>query len=260
MQHTKKLLLVDPNTLERERSGGNEDDSLSLNVRRSTASKALDALDDDIKNTLESNLPSDIKAKLYLASLHKFRAIDRERVHQRHLLKREEAEEADKTKERESDLLASFPDSQRHLAKGIYRHLTQNPDVQFSNSGELIYRQSLVPRSHLIDLVQDVLKTKNQDPPPAGHNEFINALKDVNVPKTLVLNTDRWKTMHPELFTARRIASGIETTFSPLPDSTSTGRLRLRTSVKRLKKPSVKTRAAAAAAASDITRKWKAHT
>jgi len=63
------------------------------------------------------------------------------------------------------ELLESFPDNQRHMAKEIYRRLKGNKDVEFSSRGELIYKQSLISGSHLIDLTKDVLRKNNNDPP-----------------------------------------------------------------------------------------------
>ena len=61
MQHTKKLLLVDPNSVTSR---------LPLAAENPTT-KALDGLDAEIANTLNSDLPEDVKAKLYILTVRR---------------------------------------------------------------------------------------------------------------------------------------------------------------------------------------------
>ena len=184
MQHTKKLLLVDPNSGTSRRPLAAENPT----------TKALDGLDVEIANTLNSDLPEDVKAKLYILTVRKYRAFDKNKVNS--------------TAEKpaayaESELLQYFPDAQRHLAKGIFSGLKDNPDVSFTEKGQLIYRQSVIPDSNAVELVKDVLKPKNANP-PKGWVEFARALSDAKVSKNYIINTERWQTMHPELLTSYR--------------------------------------------------------
>ena len=191
MQHAKKLQLIDPEVLAAQ-TNSSTSNSVSLRPSTTVVSKVLDGLDKDIQDTLNSDLPVDIKAKLYLDSLQKYRTIEHNRSHPQKV-------EEPKIKNLKEELLESFPDNQRHLAKEIYRKLKDNKDVEFSASGELIYKQRLISGSHIIDLIKDVLKKNNEDP-PTGWIEFADSLKESNIPKALILNTPRWQQMHPELY------------------------------------------------------------
>jgi len=185
MQHTKKLLLVDPNAVP----------SAPSHCNHPQGAKTVDGLDTEIRNTLNSDLSDDVKAKLYLMTLKKFRAFEYNKTHR--------TDDRDRPLDLDRHLSQSFPDAQRHLAKGILDKLRDNPDVSFTPKGQLIYRQSPIVGSDLVDLVRDVLKRKNTNP-PLGWAEFARALRDANVPKSFIVNADRWKVMHPELYATRQ--------------------------------------------------------
>ena len=53
-----------------------------------------------------------------------------------------------------------------------------------------------IPKSHLGDLLNDLLKKKSTEEPP-GWQQFSNSLKSIDIPKSLVENSDRWNYMHP---------------------------------------------------------------
>jgi hypothetical protein len=72
--------------------------------------------------------------------------------------------------------------------------LKRNPDVDWSTKGELIYKQSLIPNSNVVDLLTDVLKKKSTEF-PTGWKQFATSLKETNAPRELISNTDRWTYM-----------------------------------------------------------------
>jgi len=120
MLHTKKMILMDPNSVSHDSSFIRPSNLYSALGRPSMTSKAMDSLDNEIKNTLESDLPEDVKAKLYLASIKQFKTYDYAKSHPKTLVKQRDVE---------TDLLLSFPDSERHIAKAIYTALGENADV-----------------------------------------------------------------------------------------------------------------------------------
>lgn len=159
MQHAKKYVLVDPNM-----------------YRPSMPEKSLSLLDSEIERTLSADIPDDVKAKLYTSTLKRFKAYD------------DTMKPQVEKKSLEAELLESMPATQQYKAKRIMRHLKDNPEASWTDKGELIYRQSTIPNSDIVDLVSDALKTKSIGEPPAGWEEFAKALKSSSAPEELVAN------------------------------------------------------------------------
>ena len=151
----RKYVLVDP-----------------LMHRPTLPEKSLNELDRVIKSTLESQLPDDEKAKLYVSALKRFRAYE------------------DSTKppppkiDLETELVKALPPHQQYKAVKLLRILKSNPDVDWNEKGELIYRQTKIPKSHISDLFGDALAAKRPVDGPIGWEAFDEGL--VDVPETLV--------------------------------------------------------------------------
>jgi len=167
MEHAKKLMLVEPKL-----------------YRPSMREKTLSRLDEDIEETLASDLSDSEKAAKYIAALHRYK----------HYGAPKEVEEKVDV---ESDVLDTVPLSQRHTAKRLLDHLKKDRNFKIGDRGEISYNQQKVPQSHLGDLLNDILRKKSGGERPVGWEEFANSLKGVDVPKELVENTDLWNYMHP---------------------------------------------------------------
>jgi len=157
MEHAKKYMLVDPQM-----------------YRPSMPEKSLGNLDSEIRATLNGDLPDDQKAKQYMLTLKKFR------VH-------ENSTKPTKPKPAITDeLVGSLPPNQQYKAKKLLRLIRDNPDIDWSDKGELIYKQSLIPKSHVADLFADSLSTKKPtEDIPAGWEQFDEVLESSQVPATL---------------------------------------------------------------------------
>src|SRR5437867_11804438 len=116
MEHAKKYVLVDPQM-----------------YRPTMPEKSLGALDQMIQSTLNSDLPDDEKAKLYVSTLKRFKAYDKSGKPQP--LK----------PNIESELAGAMPTTQQYKAKKLLRLLKDNPDIYLSDRGELIDKQYLLP-------------------------------------------------------------------------------------------------------------------
>jgi hypothetical protein len=166
MEHTKKLMLVDPRI-----------------VRPSMKEKNLTNLDQQITNILNSDLPDDIKAKQYMQASRTFKNYDT-------------PSPPPTTKETsESDVIASIQPANQFKAKRLLEQIKKDPDTEFNERGELVYRQSVIPNSNIVDLVSDVLQKKSSEF-PTGWKQFANSLKGSNTARELINNSDRWKYMH----------------------------------------------------------------
>ena len=169
MEHTKKLLLVDPKL-----------------YRPSMREKTLSKLDEEIEQTLNGDLPDEQKVDLYLTSLKKYKHYSAV-----------ESKQPETKVDFETEVLQSTPTTQQYKAKRLLDHIKRNKDAEISKEGELIYKQQTLQGSRIVDLIGDVLQKSPGTDNPTGWKEFADALKSTNAPRDLVLNADRWKYMHP---------------------------------------------------------------
>src|SRR6059036_3031801 len=133
MEHAKKYVLIDPQM-----------------YRPSMPEKSLSALDQVIQSTLNSDLADDEKAKLYVSTLKRFRAYENS------------AKPKPPKPNIESELAGAVPPTQQYKAKKLLRFIKGKPEIDWSDKGELIYKQSLIPKSHAADLFGDVLAAKDR--------------------------------------------------------------------------------------------------
>ena len=166
MEHAKKYVLVDP--LIHQQSLAAPLQQLSTQSEQTVIK--LGQLDNDIQSTLNSHLPDDEKAKLYMTALRKYKAYNKKPTQPKLNL--------------ETELGGSLPPNQQHKAKKLLRLIQENPDIDWSDKGELIYRQTLVPKSHVSDLFADALAAQRSVQGPIGWEAFNSGLDAV--PPSLV--------------------------------------------------------------------------
>ena len=182
MEHAKKLMLVDPSVYERQQL---------LQQQQTMPQKTLSYMDKEISETLNGDASDDVKAKLYIAVLKKYKAFDDNF--------RSELAAATNTpstlqQDLETQLVQTLPVQDQHKARRLMRYLKDDPDVRWSDKGELIYRKSLVPNSHMIDLVTDIFKrSSTSNVEPEGWQDFVRGLVEANVPTSLITNKARLK-------------------------------------------------------------------
>ena len=74
----------------------------------------------------------------------------------------------------------------------LIKHIFQDPSTLSVNERkEIVVKGHPVPGSNAVDLLSDVFATKKsrvEGPRPPGFSEFLSALKDVNAPRTLLVN------------------------------------------------------------------------
>jgi len=175
MEHAKKLMLVDPKM-----------------YRASMRDKTLSKLDEEIEQTLNSELSDGDKALNYIDALRRYKFYGIEPLTD----KKEEKDE----KMAESEILATVSSDVRHKAKRLMDHLKQDPSFKIGGEGEIFYNQQKISHSHVGDLLNDILekkKTTVRAEEPPGWREFSNSLKSLGVPRDLITNTDRRNYMYP---------------------------------------------------------------
>ena len=170
MNSAKKFVLVDPTVYEKQ---------IARNVDKSPIEKKISEMDVVIRSVLDSDEADDIKAAKYAHALNKFRFITRS-TQPRSGLKYE-------------DILDSISNNARHKAKRLLDNIKENTELGWNENGELIYRQSVVPNSNIVQLITDILKPKTVDR-PVGWKEFAQGLVGIDqIDKDLIPNQSSWK-------------------------------------------------------------------
>jgi response regulator RpfG family c-di-GMP phosphodiesterase len=65
--------------------------------------------------------------------------------------------------------------------------MKSNHDVSWSSKGELILKDATIPKTHMVDLVNDLMRKRT-----TGWRLLAEALKDSNIPRELIGNQERW--------------------------------------------------------------------
>lgn len=201
-EHFKKMVLVDPKVLDVFKS-------TPLNMPSTTPmARVVTTLDEELRNILDNeNIPSYDKVKLYNQSLNKFnmfynREIDRPlkvdvSPPTKELASAVPPKPADPTpaiEESTADqrILERLPAKIRKKGELLLNDIKKNPAYTYDNEGRLSYQNKLVEGSNMIDLLTDVLNKKRAET-PKGFEIFARALRESNVSRTLVPNTERWR-------------------------------------------------------------------
>ena len=95
-------------------------------------------------------------------------------------------------------ILESVPPTLQRKAKLMMEYLQDHPKVSWDEKGELSYAGQRIPGSNIIDLVNDVLRSRKKSSLPTGWDRFAQVLKDVNLPQEVVGNKQRWTWMQKQ--------------------------------------------------------------
>ena len=207
MEHTKKMVLVDPRTLDTIRAS-------SLTAQAPVPDAATESLRDmdlQMRDVLDRNdMNLEDKANLYQQTLwrylkrfgqYKDKPLGTVQVKPdergKTLLLGSETTATEDVKydpsANEQDVLQSVPKTMRSRAERMLQRIKSRPDVTWNPRGEIEYQGQLVKDSNLTDLVNDVLRKRRNTAEPVGWKTFAAALHHLNVPQDLVGNPERWK-------------------------------------------------------------------
>jgi len=180
MEHAKKMVLVEPRQIEK--------------WRETPLDKVLSKLDGQIYDILHRDIADDEKAKLYSNSLSRYLNINKPSIVTKfESTDKEEEETVKESEDVESMVLETIPKKWKRQASRLLKHLKGNPDVSWSDQGELVLKQTPIAKSHAVDLINDLLRRRTTIPAPVGWKQLANTLKEYNVPRELIGNEDRWK-------------------------------------------------------------------
>ena len=93
------------------------------------------------------------------------------------------------------EVISSVPVTLKTKAKRLLEKIRKSQGaIQFNEKGELLSAGKVMPGTHAVDLVNDVLR-KRKGSNPKGWREFSRQLAHLNPPQDLVGNPDRWNWM-----------------------------------------------------------------
>src|SRR6218665_440793 len=160
----KKLVLVEARQIEK--------------WKETPLDKVLSKLDGRTYEILHRDIADDEKAKLYSNSLSRYLNIDKPSVLAKFVSNDKSGNEAEDV---ETMVLEIIPKKWKLQASRLLKHLKNNPDVSWSDKVELVLTKSTIPKTHAVDLINDLLRKRTTAPSPTGWKEFANVLKEYNV-------------------------------------------------------------------------------
>jgi hypothetical protein len=92
----------------------------------------------------------------------------------------------------EEEKLESFPKTMKTKAELLVRKMKADPNIAWSEKGELKYKGETVRGSNVVVLVNDV-RRKRKYFNPQRWEPFGEALREANVPQYLIGHEDRWR-------------------------------------------------------------------
>ena len=148
------------------------------------------------KNTQMSDIlqrddvPDGEKQKLFNAYFERFLELRRQKEAPSPVKKEEQRAELQLS---DADVVEPIPRTMRPRATALLSRLKAKPDViTWDKTGQVKIEGETIPNSNISDLVSDAMRSR-KDFNPTGAKKFFQALSELNVPKELVRNQNRWK-------------------------------------------------------------------
>ena len=233
MNHTRRMVLVPENTLERLQQ--------RHHILTPPVTQTLKNLDSEMSDILSSKeLDNEAKAKLYNQVLQRYLTYYDQRKDQ-HLhvkltaVKPTETPKPEESKESseesapeksvstavEQEVMKSVPKLYKNGARQLLDKMKENRDVlDWNDKGELVYENKPIPGSHVVDLVNDMLRHRKGFE-PVGWSVFARGLARMNVPENLVRNPQRQSAIREFKTRVRKETPDSPSRWLPTPPTTS---------------------------------------
>ena len=203
MNHTKRMVLVPENTLERLQQ--------RQQILTPPVTQTLKNLDSEMTDILSSNqLDDEEKAKLYNQVLQRYLSYYNQRKGQALHVKLTTPKPMETPKPEasvqsqepttevetipsavEEELIKSLPKLYKSGARQMLDKIKQNrDDLHWNEKEELVYENEPISGSHVVDFVNDILRHRKGFE-PVGWSVFARGLARMNVPENLVRNPQR---------------------------------------------------------------------
>ena len=187
MEHTKKLVLVSPEYLEH----------IKTIPSQSPERTKVQALEEDLSVILDDkNLDDTSKMKRYAELLRQYMTYDIKTKASPtvRLLPNLQPETLQPEKQTiTQDILESVPKTLKHKATQLLQKLASSNILTWNDKGELIANERTIQGSNIVDLVNETLRKRKSATPTLGIQDFVKGLAQLNAPRELIGNPDRWR-------------------------------------------------------------------
>jgi hypothetical protein len=179
MNHAKKMVLISPDVLQRLN-----------NSAAAPKNETLNALENDMNNVLHaSDLEDRTKWAYYQQMLQR-----RQHFHDE-MRKPVEipivASSAGGLNALREEILRSIPKAFKTKGELLLDRLCGNELISWDRHGTVSINGAPIPNSNIVDLVCDVVKCKKASAGPVGCAQFVEALRQINVPQEFIGNPQR---------------------------------------------------------------------
>ena len=89
--------------------------------------------------------------------------------------------------------LEAIPKPFMKKAQLLLEQIRKSPNIGWNTRNELLLGGERVQNTNIIDLIDELVRPRSKRN-PRGIHEFVQALKENNLPETLINNQDRWGT------------------------------------------------------------------
>jgi hypothetical protein len=149
--------------------------------------QALNKLEGQMIDTLEANkMSNEEKLALYQNLFHRYGNIDRQQ--------RQETSPQPTLVTRPSiDQLTEYiPKNQKMKGKILLDFLNNNPDVKWTDRGQVVVKGEVVEDSNMVDVFRELLRDRSLkgQPPVKGAVELARVLAENNIPRDAISNKD----------------------------------------------------------------------
>ncbi|KAJ8048816.1 hypothetical protein HOLleu_01287 [Holothuria leucospilota] len=192
MEHTKKMVLVSPDVLNRVNTS--QPAQISQTKVRELEGTLSQLLDD-------SHLDDASKMKRYADVLQRLMVYDNKTklpstvrvLPDPSPVLSEENKSTIQKEEIVNEIVDSVPKAMKRKAAQLVRKIrSSNGALSWNGVGELVVKDQAVKGSHIVDLINDAVRRRKSGR-PTGVEEFTKGLAKLNTPRELIGNPDRWE-------------------------------------------------------------------
>ena len=233
MNHTRRMVLVPENTLERLQQ--------RQQILTPPVTQTLKNLDNEMSDILSSKeLDDEAKAKLYNQVLQRYltyydqrkgqplhvklttpKPVETPKPEESKQSTEEPAPEKSVSTAVEEEVMKSVPKIYKNGARQLLDKMKENRDVlAWNDKGELVYENKPINGSHVVDLVNDTLRHRKGFE-PVGWSVFARGLARMNVPENLVRNPQRQNAIREFKARVREETPESPSRWLPTPPTTS---------------------------------------
>ena len=134
---------------------------------------------------------------------------------------KESTAEAETTSAVEQEVIKSVPKLYKTGARQLLDKIKENSDVlNWNEKGELMYENKPISGSHMVDLVNDILRHRKGFE-PVGWSVFARGLARMNVPENIVRNPQRQSAIREFKTRVREETPESPTRWLPTPPTTN---------------------------------------